>query len=367
MEKAVRIREKLLPWFDMHQRDLPWRRATSPYAVWVSEIMLQQTRVNAVIPYYLRWMERFPDLPALAAAPEEELLKFWEGMGYYSRVKNMHKTARILVRDFEGAFPVDHAALLGLPGIGSYTAGAVMSIAFHRDYPAIDGNVERVFARLFDIGVPPKEKSARAFIRQAAQAMIPPGEAGRCNQAIMDLGAMICLPRNPVCPECPVLGLCESRRKGLAHERPVSSGRKPAERISVAIGVLVREGRVFIQKRSGTGLLPNLWEFPGGKIVEGESPEQALLREFREELEIEILGIEKIAMIRHSYTTFRVSLHAFLCEPANPGLEPVLRAAVEARWVTPAELDRYAFPAANRKLIEILREEKTLVSKAPKS
>ncbi|MCE5242204.1 MAG: A/G-specific adenine glycosylase [Syntrophobacteraceae bacterium] len=366
-DHKIRIRDEILRWFDVNRRDLPWRGEVSPYAVWISEIMLQQTRVQAVIPYYRRWMERFPDLGTLAAAPEEDLLKCWEGMGYYSRARNIHKTARILAKDYGGEFPADHHALLRLPGIGSYTAGAVMSIAFHEDYPAVDGNVERVFARLFDIAVPAGEKNARSFIRRTAEAMIPPGEAGRFNQALMDLGATICVPRNPACPECPVGMFCESLRAGTVDRRPVPAVKKPAERIGVTVGVLFRKSRIFIQKRPAMGLLPNLWEFPGGKISEGESPEEALEREFQEELELGVRIVEKIALIRHSYTTFRVSLHAFLCTPLDEAREPVLHAAGEARWVTPDELDHYPFPAANRKLIGILRGTKALVSPAPAS
>jgi A/G-specific adenine glycosylase len=348
------IQRNLLDWFAVHQRDLPWRRSYLPYEIWISEIMLQQTQVKTVLPYYQRWIERFPDIVAVAEASEEELLKYWEGMGYYSRVRNIHKAARLLVKENGGAFPSEHATVLKLPGIGRYTAGAVMSVAFNQDFPVVDGNVERVFARLFDMDSPVKEKESQKRIWETARALIPSGKARDFNQALMELGALICLPRNPLCIECPVDSSCQSHRKGTVEARPVMGKRKSLQAIEVAVGLLLRQGKIFVQKRPPDGLMPHLWEFPGGKVEEGETPEAALIREFREELELDICGLDKIIRLRHNYTSFKVTLHAYFCTLKDSTQEPVIRRAVDARWVPPEALQDFAFPAANRKLIELL-------------
>jgi A/G-specific adenine glycosylase len=350
------FQEQLLRWFDAHQRDLPWRRDYSPYAVWISEIMLQQTQVKTVLPFFERWMERFPDLSRVALASHEEILKCWEGLGYYSRAKNIHKTAHIIVREHGGEFPREHRTLLKLPGIGHYTAGAIMSLAFGEDYAAVDGNVERVLARIFNVAAPVNEAANRGFFRKTAQDLIPAGEGRRFNQALMELGALVCAPANPRCPACPVVGLCESNRLGIVDQRPVRSKRNPSVPVEAAVGAIIHEGRILIQKRPPTGLMADLWEFPGGKIRNGETPEEALVRELREELELEIRCLDKITVIRHSYTSFRVTLHAFFCAFQGPPRTPVLRAASEARWVSPEQLDDYAFPAANRRLITLLKK-----------
>lgn len=355
------IGKKLVEWFEANGRDLPWRKEHRPYQIWISEIMLQQTQVKTMLPYYHRWMERFPDVRCVASASDEELLKHWEGLGYYSRVKNIAATARVLCADFGGDLPRNHRALRGLPGIGPYTAGAVMSLAFNEDCPAVDGNVERVLARLLDIAMPVKERKAAEFIRKTAQDLIPRGDARRFNQAIMDLGAMVCSPARPSCGRCPLSFFCVSLARGVAEERPVrSAGRKPLA-IDVAVGILVKEGRVFIQKRPASGLMPGLWEFPGGKTVEGETPREALIRELREELDVGVRDLKKIALIRHSYTSFRVSLHAFTCALSDEDAQPEVRAAVEGRWVARQDLDDYAFPAANRKLIRLLLKDGSLL------
>ena len=316
--------------------------------------MLQQTQVNTVLSYYRRWMQRFRDIQAVAEAPAEELLKHWEGLGYYARVQNLQKTAKILLDRFNGGFPRDHATLLNLPGIGRYTAGAIMSLAFNEDYPVVDGNVKRVFARLFNISTPINGPAGAEFFWDRAREILPEGRARDFNQALMELGAVICKPKLPLCSTCPVASLCESLRLGVVDERPVRGPTKTTQPIQVALGVLVHNDRIFIQKRLDKGLMPGLWEFPGGKLKPGETPEEALHREFSEELEADICRLDKIATIRHAYTSFRVVLHAFLCELRDQKQKPTLRAASEARWATRRQLDQFAFPAANRKLIELL-------------
>ncbi len=347
------IQNKLVEWFEANKRDLPWRKAYSPYEIWISEIMLQQTQIKTVLPYFERWMAKFPDIASVAAS-EEEVLKSWEGLGYYSRAKNMHKTAQILVQAHGGEIPRDFSSVLSLPGIGRYTAGAIMSFAFNEAHPIVEANIERVIARVFNLAAPVKTREAQDFIWKKAEELLPRDDARRFNQALMELGAIVCMPKNPLCPQCPINSCCKSFELGLVDQRPVLLKRKSTTPIEVAIGVLVRKGKIFIQKRPASGLMPNLWEFPGGKVNAGENPEEALVREFREELGAAVKNLEKITVIRHSYTSFRVTLHAYYCEPEDEKMEPILRAAVDSRWVERDELNRYAFPAANRKLIDLL-------------
>ncbi len=349
------VRASLLQWFEAKQRKLPWREHYRPYEIWISEIMLQQTQVKTMLPYYARWLERFPRVPAIARAREEELLKYWEGLGYYTRVRNIYRVAHLLVDKFDAEFPKDHALLLKLPGIGRYTAGAIMSIAFNADYPVVDGNVARILARLLDLKAPVSDRETRKLLWQTAAGLLPRGEARNFNQALMDLGALVCTPRHPSCCECPIPSVCKGLQGGVVSQRPVMGETRTPVPLQVAVGVLFHADRVFIQKRPPEGLMPHLWEFPGGKLHPGEAPEAALVREFQEELGVSVHALRKVAQIRHNYTTFKVTLHAFSCRLEHAGRQPVLLSAVEGRWVTLAELDHYAFPAANRKLIQLMQ------------
>lgn len=355
-QRINQIQQRVLSWFERNGRDLPWRKSYSPYHVWISEIMLQQTQVKTVIPYFLRWMERFPDPAAVAAASERDIMLAWEGLGYYSRAKNIQRTAQALVSDFGGRIPADFNDLLALPGIGRYTAGAILSIAFNLDFPAVDANAKRILRRVFNRSNSSGSAASETAMRKLASEILPKGKTRQFNQALMDLGATICLPESPHCDLCPLAELCEGKKRGLSELEPGTNRGKPVTPIEVSVGVIVRDGVIFIQKRPPDGLMPSLWEFPGGKIKEGESPKKAVVREIEEEIGIGVRPLEKLALIRHSYTRFRVALHAFLCEVCDrqSQKEPVLSAAVEYRWVRPAELALYPFPAANRRLIEVL-------------
>jgi A/G-specific adenine glycosylase len=353
------IRARLLNWFELNQRELPWRVLYKPYEVWISEIMLQQTQVKTMLPYYHRWMGRFADVQAVALAPEEDLLKHWEGLGYYSRARNIHRAAKVLLKEHGTEFPRDCDILLGLPGIGRYTAGAIMSIAFNADFPVVDGNIARIFSRLLDVATPIRDKQTEEALWNIAEGMLPSGKARNFNQALMDLGALICTPRNPSCSRCPIKVHCQALQTGVVNLRPLTRRGKDTVPIQAAVGILVHKGKIFIQKRPPSGLMPHLWEFPGGKMQNGETPEDALVREFHEELELNVRILQKVALIRHNYTTFRVTLHAFSCQLEDVSRQPVLRSAVDGRWVTPEELELYAFPAANRLLIQRI-QAKTL-------
>jgi A/G-specific adenine glycosylase len=350
------IGRNLVAWFRKNQRSLPWRRDYSPYAVWVSEVMLQQTQVVKVVPYFEQWMERLPDPAAVADAEEGELLRLWEGLGYYSRVLNLQKAARTIVQEHAGRIPWEEKALRRLPGIGPYTAAAILSLAFNEDVPVLDGNVERVVARIVDLDQPVKTPGSRKAIQETLRAWLPKGQAREFNQAVMELGATVCTPLRPACEACPVSARCRARREGTMLQRPVRAHRAPTVPVTAAVGILGDDGKIFIQKRPPGGLMAYLWEFPGGKLKGKESPEECLQRELLEELRVKVNIVKKLAEIRHAYTQFRVRLHAYCCELDPPGQEVVLRASVEGRWVSVDELDNFAFPSANRRLIEILRQ-----------
>ncbi|EFL49536.1 A/G-specific adenine glycosylase [Solidesulfovibrio fructosivorans JJ]] len=347
----------LLDWFAANKRDLPWRRAYDPYAVWVSEIMAQQTQMDRVVSYFNRFMELFPDIAALADAPEDAVLKAWEGLGYYSRARNLHAAAKRIMTAHGGVFPGELAAIRALPGIGDYTAGAVASIAFGRDAVAVDANVQRVLARACDIDVPVKEPAGKTRVMEIARALLPSSRAREYNEALMEFGALVCRPKNPDCAACPIAGACQAKHLGIVSDRPVLTKAKDITPLNVATGVLLHADRIFIQKRLAKGAWGNLWEFPGGRIEPGETPQAAVVREFREETAFATEVATKLAVIRHGYTTFRVTLHCFLLRLAgesngNALPTPELTAAQQSRWVRPDELAGYAFPAGHRKLID---------------
>jgi len=365
------ISELLLDWFEVNKQPLAWRESNEPYRIWVSEVMLQQTQRGRVEGYFRRFLARYPDVASLAAAHEDELFKLWEGLGYYSRARNLRRAAKIILEKHGGVFPSRREDLLALPGIGRYTAGAVLSIAFNLPEPIVDANVERVFARVFDLDMPPKSKQANVFLWAKARELIPQGRAREFNQAVMELGSLVCLPRKPRCSACPIRPHCEAFRLDIVLERPVPAKARDFIPLEVATGVLVHQGRVFVQKRPDTGVWPGLWEFPGGSIEAGETPEQAVVREYREETELLVAHLDKIAVVRHGYTRYRVALHCYFCALAHGqgrthaagehgGMgtshpEPVLHAAQESRWARPEELEALAMPAGHRKLLDLLR------------
>jgi len=346
------LQQQLLDWFAIHSRDLPWRKSYIPYHIWISEVMLQQTQMERGVTCFARWVRRFPDIATLARAEEEEVLLLWEGLGYYSRARNILKMARLLMADHGGELPVDHRALLKLPGIGPYTAGAIMSLAFNHPYPVVDANVERLFARLYDIDVPIKE--CKELVWQKAMDLLPKGEARHFNQALMELGALVCKPKNPSCGLCPVVEHCRAHRQGMVDARPVLGKTQKIIPIASANGVLIREGKFFIQKRRQQGVWANLWEFPGGQIESGESPEAAVVREFREETGMVVGELEKIHAIKHTYTHYRITLHCYFVKLLDDTANPILTAAQEYRWASAEELGSLAFPAPHRQLIEHL-------------
>jgi A/G-specific adenine glycosylase len=340
------IASDLLHWYAANARLLPWRGHPDPYAVWVSEIMLQQTRVETVIPYFQHWMERFPTIPALAGASLQDVLATWEGLGYYSRARNLHNAAQVLIIDYGGRLPRDMKALRSLPGIGRYTAGAIASIAFGMDEPTLDSNIRRVLARLFNVEIPARSREGEARLWKLAAENLPPGQASDFNQALMDLGATICTPRQPDCDHCPLMLDCAAYTLGVQEERPILPARAVSPHYVVTAAVIQRDGKALIAQRPAQGLLGGLWEFPGGKLIAGEDLATCLTREIREELDAEIEVGGQIGVFRHAYTHFRVTLHAFDCtllagEPHN--LEHSALA-----WASISELRNYPMGKLDR-------------------
>jgi len=356
-QRAGAIQAALQTWWRNHRRDLPWRRRRGPYAVWVSEVMLQQTRVATVREYYRRFLRRFPTVAALAAASQADVLKAWEGMGYYARARNLHAAARRIVADFGGRLPASLAELRLLPGVGQYTAAAIASIAFGLDEPVLDGNVVRVLARLFRVGRDPRTARTRKRLAALARSLIPPGKAGLVNQALMDLGATVCTPRGPRCAVCPLRGHCRALARGEQHKLPRRPPRKPIPHYDIAAGVVWKRGRVLIDRRRPDRMLGGLWEFPGGKREPGEPLEQTVVREVREEVGIDVQPIRLLVSVRHAYTHFRITLHAFECRYLSGRCRAI--GCDDFKWVRPPDLDRYAFPKANRRIIDALRANRT--------
>lgn len=344
------MQKKLLQWFEKNQRPLPWRRTYEPYQVWISEIMLQQTQVATVLPYFDRWMRELPTVEALAEAPEERLMKLWEGLGYYSRARNLQKAAKILVKENGARLYDDFEQLLSLPGIGRYTAGAIMSIAYNKDFPVVDGNVVRVLARLLDYRE--NVKDAGEFFWNAAVGLLPTGDARDFNQALMEFGALQCTPKSPDCGNCPLRSECGAFAAGTQNELPNKGTSQVKKAISVAIGIIRRDGKVFIQKRRDQGLMAGLWEFPGGQVESGETAEGALEREIQEELGVTMTKVKPFMRLKHAYTSYQVDLHCFLADYSAGRV--TLKAATEGKWVKPEELKNYTFPAANGKIIKAL-------------
>lgn len=342
----------LLDWFATHQRDLPWRRSRDPYRIWVSEVMLQQTRVETVIPYYQRWFERFPTLQALAAAPESDVLKAWEGLGYYSRARNLHGAVQEVVARYGAEVPDDPEAIAGLKGVGPYTAGAVLSIAYNRSVPAVDGNVMRVLSRICLIRDDIMQPATRQGMEALAQVLIPPGQASSFNQALMELGALICTPTSPKCQLCPVAAYCQARAEGVQAELPVKAKAKAPRSVERVAAVILHEGRVMIVRRPTDGLLGGLWEFPGDDKPEGAPWERAvhsaLLERYGVELEVEA----HLASVKHIFSHLVWDLRAYTARLA-PGSPPPAESET-LRWVVPADLSQYAFPVAYQKVAAAL-------------
>jgi A/G-specific adenine glycosylase len=347
------IATSLLAWFDAHQREMPWRNTRDPYAIWVSEIMLQQTQVATVIPYYLRFLKAFPTPASLAKAPEQRVLKLWEGLGYYSRARNLQKAAKVIVAEHGGRLPKTPEGLRHLPGIGRYTAGAIASIAFGLDEPVLDGNVMRVLSRLFEIHDVLQETDTQKRLWSLAEKLLPSGRAGDFNQAMMELGAMICTPRNPACENCPLAAPCRARKAGCQAELPIKKKSKAVPHYTIVAAVIHNaRGEILIDQRPAKGMLAGLWEFPGGNVESGETLEDALVREVKEEVGLTVEVGELLDVTEHAYSHFRITMHTFACRRVAGRTRAIECDAV--RWVRAKDLADYPFPKANHAMLKKL-------------
>lgn len=345
----------LLAWFDGCLRDLPWRRDSDPYRVWVSEVMLQQTRVETVIPRYERWLERFPTLSALADAGVDDVLAEWEGLGYYSRARNLHAAARVVRDSLGGGIPDTAEGLRELPGVGEYTAGAVASIAFDRPEPAVDVNARRVLSRLFDLLAP-----TASALRERAAALIPANRPGDFNQALIELGATVCKPRSPRCLDCPLASRCLARSRGTIADRPGRPGRPAVPTFELGVAVVVSpRGRALMVRRPENGMLGGMWEFPARVVEHGELPGEAADR-VAAALAPGAARARPLSAVSHAYSHRRHVYRAFLFESRDEAV-PVPEAVAGGGWTAGAwerpDPAGRALPAAQRR---IARELATL-------
>lgn len=353
-DTVLDLRNQLLTWYRSQGRDLPWRQTQDPYAIWISEIMLQQTQVKTVMPYYERWLKAFPMVEVLAAADQQRVLKLWEGLGYYARARNLHKAAQQVVSEFGGVFPDDLDGAIALKGIGRTTAGGILSAAFNLPTPILDGNVKRVLARLVAFPFVPNKALAPLWL--LSEQVLDPQQPRDFNQAIMDLGATLCTRHNPACLLCPWQLHCAAYNQNAVTTFPMTESRKsvPHKHIGVAV-ITDAQDNILIDRRKQEGLLGGLWEFPGGKIEPGERVEDCVKREIMEELGIEIKVGSRLITIDHAYTHFKVTLNVFNCTHLSG--EPRAIECDEVKWITLAEIDEYPFPKANSQIIDAMRKQ----------
>lgn len=347
----------LLAWYEAHRRALPWRQTTDPYAILVSEVMLQQTQVSRVMDFYARFLARFPTVNLLAQAADDELLKAWEGLGYYRRARFLRECARVVASEHGGRFPATSGELARLPGIGPYTAKAVAAIAFGEQICAVDANVERVLSRLTDDERPLRSAAVKRDYAALADSLVPPGRACAFVQAMMELGALVCRPKNPRCGDCPVTAHCVALARDTVAVRPNVAKRPSVIPIHMASGLLVHQGGIFVQRRLPDDVWGGLWEFPGGVMEAGESPSQTVVREFAEETGLCVRAVSPLAEVRHGYMRYQVTLNAVLVAldpPRREFPEPVLTAASAWRLIEPSQLDDLAFSAGHRKIVDRL-------------
>jgi A/G-specific adenine glycosylase len=346
------LRKKLIAWYMAHHRDLPWRRSKNAYRIWVSEVMLQQTQVNTVLGYYRPFLKTFPNIKKLADADLQSVLKVWEGMGYYARARNLHRAAKAVRQDHGGRIPHTWEAFHSLPGVGDYIAAAVLSMAFAQPFAVVDGNVKRVLARLHKIQAPVNQAGSLKRFKKAADRLLDSQQPGIFNQALMELGALICKPRNPACNVCPLNPFCRAYKTSQVSRFPIPRQPKTTPQFHIAVGVVFKKDRVLITQRKADGLLGGLWEFPGGKIKDGESARAACVREIKEEVNLNVDVDRYLATVKHAYTHFKIVMDVFCCKYISGRV--YLRGPVAFRWIRLEEYKNYPFPKANHKFIPLL-------------
>ncbi|UCG51220.1 MAG: A/G-specific adenine glycosylase [Candidatus Latescibacterota bacterium] len=347
------FQNRLRHWFEQNSRDLPWRHTNDPYLIWVSEVMLQQTQVKTVIPYFQKFVAEYPDILTLANASLNDVLRHWEKMGYYSRARNLHTAARQLVRDADGVVPPDYPSFRKLPGVGDYIASAVLSIAFGQPHAVVDGNTKRVLSRLFLIDAPANHSSSTAVFKKLAEEILDHGDPGLFNQAMMELGATVCKPRNPACDECPVKKHCKAFRAGQQDEYPIRIERRKTPKYHIAVGVVYKGDKILITRRKEKGLLGGLWEFPGGKVRKEESAAEACKREIEEEVNLDVEVTDHVTHVDHAYSHFKIGVDVFACRYLAGKVK--LNGPIDHRWILVEDTAHYPFPAVNHKIFPHLK------------
>jgi A/G-specific adenine glycosylase len=342
--QTERIQKHLLHWFKQNGRDLPWRKTQDPYAIWVSEIMLQQTQVATVIPYFKKFLESFPTIRHLARADLSEVLKVWEGLGYYSRARNLHRASKIILDHFKGKIPDHPKDLLSLPGIGKYTAGAILSIAYNKEAPILDGNVRRVLSRVFAVSGDPKK--AEGLLWKISESLIPKGRSNAFNQALMDLGSMICLPKEPQCSRCSLNLLCKGEASGNPEKYPTRIVKRKIPHVEAIATVIQKDGKVLLNQRPPKALLGGLWEFPNWRSEEMGRLRLRLRNHIKKEMGINVEVRESIGTFKQTFTHFKLTLYVFNCE-ATAGRG-------KRKWVCMRDLDQFAMSRIHRRIAETI-------------
>jgi len=344
------LQKRLLTWYRRHRRRLPWRDDPQPYRVWVSELMLQQTQVKTVLPYFERFMNRFPSVKALAAASEQDVLGAWSGLGYYRRARSLHHAAQSIMEERGGRFPETLEEWMALPGVGRYTAGAILSIAYGKRVPILDGNVARVLSRLFLVRGDPRSASTRKTLWRAAADSLPNRSVSDFNQALMELGALVCTPRQPKCLLCPLRHSCQARRRGLQEELPELAPRQASLAVVLTAAVVRRRGKVLLYQRQEEELLQGLWELPGGTCRMDEEPRSALAREVRENYGLRLEPGEQVARVKHNIMNRRITLHAFNARlRGRAGMEKKPRV-----WIEPEKVRDYPVSSMTLKVLRLV-------------
>ena len=345
----------LVPWFERHRRSFPWRTNRTPYRVWISELMLQQTRADTVAPYFQRFMKRFPSLRTLARAPRQDVLKLWEGLGYYARARHAQDAAKFLVGHFSSKFPRTRDGLLSLPGIGEYTAAAIGSLALGLDLAVVDGNVVRVLSRVMAYDGNAASSVGKKLLQSWADGVLIPGKAGLINESLMELGALVCTPRNPACHKCPLRGVCKAFARENPEGYPVKKKIAKVPHKIVGAGIVIGSaGRILMAQRKETSMLGGLWEFPGGTLEKGETMPECIRRELEEELGIQTDVGQRLLVVHHAYSHFTIELHAHWARIVK-GRPRAIHCA-DFAWVRRGEMKKYPFSKADLQIVQCLEK-----------
>ena len=349
-ESKKDFQKSLLTWFEEHQRKLPWRGVQDPYLIWVSEVMLQQTQVIKVIDYYQKFAERFPNVQLLADAPLQDVLKVWEGLGYYARARNLHRAAVNVTTEYDGEIPKEYDAFRKLPGVGNYSAAAVLSIAFNEPYAAVDGNIKRVLSRLYQLETPVNDATSTRVFQEHADSILDRQQPGMFNQAMMELGATICRPQSPTCLVCPVQTYCEVFHNNSQSEYPKRRTTKAIPEHQMVATVIYRESKVLLIQRPLDGLLGGLWEFPNGRLTDNETSDEGCFRIINETVNVSVSNLQYLTRVKHAFTHFKIVVDVFKCDYVSG--EVVLDGPIDAKWVDVMEVSDYPLPRATHKFLE---------------